>query len=69
MDPLLFLRRAASFQSMERERVETVRRRQPGASSRLWSAGGDCVHRQEFAPFQLGLTMFGPLEAYLNGDH
>ena len=33
------------------------------------SARGDCVHRQEFAAFQLGLTMFGPLEAYLNGDH
>ena len=36
MDPLLFVCQAASFQSMELERVEAVRRRQSSASSRLW---------------------------------
>jgi hypothetical protein len=49
MDVVLFLRDPADFESMERQRHETVCRIQPGASSRVRTAGGDRVGKPEGA--------------------
>ena len=57
MDPLLFVRYASPIQSRELERAETLRCWQPSASSRLWATGGDRVHRQKLAPFELRLRI------------
>jgi hypothetical protein len=49
MDVVLFLRDPADFESMERQRHEGVYRIQPGASSRVRTAGGDRVGKPEGA--------------------
>jgi hypothetical protein len=54
MDVVLFLRDPADFESMERQRHEDVCRIQPGASSRVRTAGGDRVGKPEGALLRAG---------------
>jgi hypothetical protein len=54
MDVVLFLREPADFESMERQRHEAVCRIQPGASSRVRTAGGDRVGKPEGALLRAG---------------
>jgi len=51
MDPVLFVREAAHFESMELERVEDVCGLQSSSRPRLWSTGGNRATSQEVAGF------------------
>src|SRR6202521_6405401 len=64
MDPVLCLREATHFQSMELERPEAICGLESGTRLRLWSTGGDCACRQEVAFF--GLRLAGTEIACLN---
>ena len=57
MDTVLFLRQAGLFESMELERVETVRGLQSSSQSRLWYTRGNCASRQEVTAFWLSLSV------------
>jgi hypothetical protein len=56
MDPLLCLREATHFQSMELERSEAICGLESGTRSRLWSTRRDCACRQEVALVGLRLA-------------
>jgi hypothetical protein len=56
MDPVLFVRQAAHFQSMELERAEAICGFESSSLSRLWGTRGDCAGSQEVAVFGLGLS-------------
>jgi hypothetical protein len=56
MDPVLFVRQAAHFQSMELERAEAICGFESSSRSRLWGTRGDCAASQEVAVFGLGLS-------------
>jgi hypothetical protein len=49
MDAVLFLRKPADFEPVEWQRYEGVFRIEPGASSRLRTARGNCVGQPESA--------------------
>jgi ketosteroid isomerase-like protein len=53
MDSLLLLRHAGGFQSLELERVQSMCRFQSSASSRLRTAGADCIGGPKFAALKL----------------
>jgi hypothetical protein len=56
MDPVLFVRPAAQFQSMVVERVEDVRGFQSSSRSWLRSARGNRARRPKVAAFRLGFA-------------
>jgi len=66
MDPLLCLREATHFQSMELERPEAICGLESGTRSRLWSTRGDCACRREVA--FLGLRLAGTEVACLTNS-
>src|SRR6202049_375650 len=56
MGPVLFVRQAAHFHSMELERAEAICGFESSSRSRLWGTRGDCAGSQEVAVFGLGLS-------------
>src|ERR1700724_4409594 len=66
MDPVLFVRQAAHFQSMELERAEPICGFESSSRSRLWGTRGDCAGSQEVAVFGLELSRDKP-ETIQNG--
>ena len=56
MDPVLLVRQAAHFHSMELERAKAICGFESSSRSRLWGTRGDCAGSQEVAVFGLGLS-------------